>query len=243
MKVFLMYRDRDFDPKPKLPWNEQELVQDLELNTLFEAMARGDEFLFNVARQAILGGLDDLDTIRYRQDILRDCLKNGDVVRAIYQIPIESIQNKKRRWMGIYGSYPSRILSDAIEMLEMFVELLRKLRRIADEHAGEFESEGFSRFFAMIAEELDDAYFAEVDAHLKALRFRDGVLLSAALGQGNEGTDYVLHKPREKQKNVIKRVLAPKSPVYRFSLHPRDEHGARALEELRNRGLNPLVTS
>lgn len=40
MKVFLMYRDRDFDLQPELPWNMEALVQDLELNILFNAMAR-----------------------------------------------------------------------------------------------------------------------------------------------------------------------------------------------------------
>ncbi len=33
------------------------------------------------------------------------------------------------------------------------------LRAIADEHATNFRSEGFARFFAMLARELDDDYF------------------------------------------------------------------------------------
>ena len=45
MKVFLMYKDHDFDVQQELPWNEPELTQDLELDTLFNAMALGDYFL------------------------------------------------------------------------------------------------------------------------------------------------------------------------------------------------------
>jgi hypothetical protein len=52
--------------------------------------------------------------------------------------------------------------------------LLRRLKRIADEHAGEFESEGFRRFFAMIQQELTEDYFTVVEAHLKALKFKHG---------------------------------------------------------------------
>ena len=244
MKAFLMYRDRDFDPKQKPPSNEQALTQDLELNTLFEAMARGDEFLFTMARRAVLTSLHDPEAIRYRQDILRDCLRNGAVVRELYQIPIESIRNKRSRYLGIFGSYyPSGILSSAVQMLEMFVELLKKLKRIADEHADGFESEGFRRFFAMIAQELDDDYFAVVDAHLKALRFRNGVLLSAQLGQGNEGANYVLRKPHRKQQNWVRQVLTQRSPVYTFSIHPRDDHGARALSDLRDRGIDLVANA
>ena len=39
MKAFLMYRDQDVDLQRKLPWNEGALTQDLEVETLFGAMA------------------------------------------------------------------------------------------------------------------------------------------------------------------------------------------------------------
>ena len=238
-----MYQDQDFDLGRPLPSNEQALTQDLELDMLFNAMALGDKFLFDVAKKAVLSDLSDLDTIRYRQNILKDCLKNPSIVRDIYQIPIESIENKKKQWMGIFSQYPGGILSSSIEMLQMFVVLLTKLRKIADEHADKFESEGFTAFFAMIKKELDDEYFAIVENHLRELKFRDGVLLSAELGKGNEGTNYILRKPQRKNQNWVQRVFAPKSPVYTFSIHPRDDHGARALGELKDRGINLVANA
>ena len=243
MKVFLMHPNRDFDPKQKLPFNEDALTQDLELNTLFNAMAQGDEFLFDVAKQSVLSSLDSPDAIRYRQEILRDCLKNPAIVREIYSIPIESIENKHRHWMGIFSKYPSSILNGAVEMLEMFVVLLKKLKRIADEHAQEFESPGFRRLFAMIQQELDDEYFAVVENHLKVLKFRNGVLISAELGNGNEGTNYILRKTNYDNQNWVKRILARKSQAYSYSLPPRDEAGAQALENLRSRGLNLVANA
>ena len=246
MKVFLMYPDRDFEPTPKkqkvLP-HETALTQDLELNTLFNAMALEDEFLFEAARQAVLSSLSDPELIRYRQDILKDCLKHPDVVREIYRIPIESIENKHRHWMGIFTRYPSGVLSSAVDLLEMFVDLLKKLKQIADEHAAEFESEGFRRFFAMIQQELGEEYFAIVRDHLKQLKFRGGVLLSAELGKANEGANYILHKSNHNDRNWIKRIFARKSPIYSFDLHPRDEAGARALGDLRDRGVNLVANA
>ena len=59
MKAFLMYKDRDFDLQRELPSNEKALTQDLELNTLFNAMAVGDEFIHGVAKKAVLSGLGD----------------------------------------------------------------------------------------------------------------------------------------------------------------------------------------
>ncbi len=86
MKVLLMYKSRDFDLTGKLPANAQTLIQDLELSTLFSAMARGDEFLAVVAEKAVLTSLIDLEEIRYRQQILKDCLQNSATVRGIYAI-------------------------------------------------------------------------------------------------------------------------------------------------------------
>ena len=74
MKALLMHPDRDFNLQQELPRHAQALTQDLELDTLLRAMADDDEFLFNVARTALLSGLqNDIDTVLYRQEIVKDC--------------------------------------------------------------------------------------------------------------------------------------------------------------------------
>ncbi len=243
MKVHLMYRNADLDMEKSLPVNEAELIQDLELTTLFDTMSGGDELIFEVAKRAVLSSLNDPEAIKYRQDIVKDCLKNPSIVRELYDISIESIENKRKRWLGIFSRYPSAILDGSIRMLQMFVELLKKLKVIAEENIDKFESEGFKTFFSMIRRELDDEYFATVQRHLKRLRFSDGVLVSARLGKGNEGTDYVLRKPNEDNKGWIRRVVSRKPPSYSFYINPRDEHGAMALSELRDRGINLVANA
>ncbi len=243
MKVLLMHPDRDFDPDQDLPSQEASLTRDLELNTLCEIMAQGDRFLFDVARQAILSSLDTRETIFYRQEILKDCLRHPDIVRQIYSIPLRSIKNKQRRWMGIFTHHPTGILNSAGEMLSMFVVLLRDLKAIADKHAEQFESRGLQIFFTMIRQELDDDYFIVMENHLKELKFRGGVLLRAELGKGNKGTNYILCKPDRQKRNWVKRLLAGSLPTYSFTLHPRDNAGARALGELKNKGVNLVANA
>jgi len=239
MKVFLLYPDRDSDPARELPPNTTELTQDLELNMLFKAMAQGDEYLFRVARQAVLSSLDEIDTIHYRQEILQDCLKHPDVVRQIYHIPLEFMERKRKQWLWISTrhSSPGSILSSARQLLTESLDLLWRLRQIADAYAGSFESRGFCRFFAMIQQELKDEYLAVVERHIKTLRFPKGTLLSVRLGMGNEGTDYILCKPDDADQNWIRRLFNKKPQVYSYTLPSRDDHGARVLGELRDRGV------
>jgi len=237
MKVFLLYPDRDMDLSGELPPNAADLTQDLALNALFEAMAQGDKFLFEVVRRVVLSSLHEDDTISYRQEILKDCLKHPDVVRQIYSIPLEFLERKHSRWLWVSSrhSSPASILSSARELLAASLDLLRRLQQIAEEYAGAFESRGFRRFFAMIQQELCDEYLTTVERHIEALQFPRGVLLSAQVGRGNEGANYMLCKPNDAGQNWIRRVFASKSYVY--SLHPRDDAGARVLGELRDRGI------
>jgi hypothetical protein len=212
MKAFLLYRDRDFDLQRQLPPHAPALTQDLELTTLFDAMALGDKFVFEVARKAVLSSVTDLDTIRYRQDILRDCLKNASIVREIYAIAVEAIEGEKKNYFGLLSRYPSWVLSRSIEVLQVFVGMLKKLKHIAEDHADRFESEGFRAFFVMLNRELSDDYFARVQQHLRALKFPHGVLISAELGQGNKGTRYLLRQPPDRKQNWVERLLAERPP-------------------------------
>ena len=74
MKAYLLYQAQDFDFGASLPPGHEELIQDLELTTLLQAMAAGDKFLFGVSAKVLLAGLHDPEAIRYRQRVLADCL-------------------------------------------------------------------------------------------------------------------------------------------------------------------------
>jgi hypothetical protein len=116
MKAFLMYRDRDFDLQKELPLNSAELVRDLEMDTLFQAMSDGDAFLLEVARKALLLSLKQPKDILYRQQMLTDCLRRSDIVREMYIIAVEAIEREKRVWGSIYGRYPEGLVSRSVEV-------------------------------------------------------------------------------------------------------------------------------
>jgi MutS domain V len=244
MKAFLMHRDHDFILGEGRPSHAADLSQDLELPTLFRAMAADDKFLFGVAESAVLASLLEPGEIEYRQQILTDCLAQSDVVREIYATAVEAIEREKKVWGWMSGKYPESTLHRSVEVLQVLVALLKRLRNIADTQSVKFRSDGFKGFFRMMVRELDDGYLASVDEHLERLKFRDGVVMSAELGKGNQGTNYILRKTPYVSLSWMKRLqvwlerLANRNGgAYVYEVHERDEAGFRALSELRSRGI------
>jgi DNA mismatch repair ATPase MutS len=244
MKALLMYQDRDFDPQASLATNAGALTQDLELDTLFQAMSAGDEFLFGVARTAVLRSIVEPDTIQYRQHILADCLEHPKTVRDMYGLAVEAVEHERKVWGWMSARYPEGTLHRSIEVLKLFMESLKRLRGIALEQSDGFHSEGFRRFFAMIASELDDEYVGLVEDHLALLEFRNGLLMSAELGNGNRGVNYILRRPSEVKRSWperlqgwLEQVTGKNNSSYVYEIADRDEAGFRALSDLRTQGI------
>jgi hypothetical protein len=238
MKALLMYAERDFDTEGELPANAPALIEDLGLDTLFGAMSRGDEFLSEVARHGLLTSLCDVEAITYRQRVLDDCQCHQAVVREMYDIAVEAVLGSKKIYRGIFSRSPDSILRWATEALQMFMGHLERLRRIADEHAASFRSDGFTTLFSTLSRELGDDYFQAVADHLSQLRFRGGVLVSAELGQGLKGTRYVLRTAAQRKESWLSRISGNGPDSHTLRVPDRDESGFRTLSDLRNRGIN-----
>jgi DNA mismatch repair ATPase MutS len=235
------HQTQDFDPRAGLPWNAEPLTSDLGLETVFDAMAGEDDCVFVVSRLLMLAGVEaDLETVRYRQDILRDALKEPAVVRRLYAVAVDANAKRTSSYFGSLSRLPEYVLRDAIETISLLLDSLATLGRIAEADADRFVAEGWTQFFAMLKRDLDEGYLADVRSHLETLKFRNGELLSAELGTANKGRRYLLHQVPYRKRAWWAwwtRLWQEKELAYRFELAPRDEAGARALQEIRNRGI------
>ena len=244
MKAPLMHPAHAFDLQRGLPAHEPVLRQDLELDVLWNGMADGDAYLADVARKAMLGSLQtDVATVLFRQDVLRDSLDHPDVIRHLYELAVQAIEGKEKSHWSFYGNYPSSTLHGAIDVMRLFVAALRQLRHVADTQADRFHSRGFTVLFAMLRKEFGDDYLAAIDTWLDELKFRGGVLLSADLGSGNVGTNYILRRPNDKASGLLQRMLGKGPPSYTFRIPERDIAGAQALGKIHDRGINLVANA
>lgn len=227
-----------------MPWNEAALTEDLGLGPLFETMAQGDPLVHSVARVAILTGVgDDIDAIRYRQDVLYDCLDNPGVVRAMYAIVVAAMERETDTGRSSLARNPDWVLRWASTSIEALLGSLEQLRRVAESSQSDFSSAGVSGLMSSLIRDLDAGYCSSVRDHLQRLKFRDGIEIGVSLGQGNGSSDHVLLDPPIRGPvswltGLIERFAGRRHSVDSFTLDPADEVGVKALASLRDQGLS-----
>jgi DNA mismatch repair ATPase MutS len=211
------------------------LEQDFGLDTILNVMASGDPFLREVAERTLLNGLTDIEEILYRQAVVCDFLRKPEMARELYSLATEALESKKEARFFLFRDSPETQLSKSLRMLEALLDVIRRLRAVADQEQRDVESLGLRNFVATIQSELDDDYLAVVENNLRELRFKRGPLISARLGAANRSASYALRKPPAR--GFLERITPGGSKRYSFTVPARDESGQRSLSGLRNRGL------
>lgn len=243
MKPHLLSPRRDFDPDAEPPPQHRAIIGDLELRALLVAMAAGDEFVFDTATRVVLTSLVEPEEIRYRQDVLADCVAQPAVLRELYDLAVGALEDRRNLWSLRSNERPQVNLSGAISEMEAALPRLRRLRSIADAHGASFRSLGMTTFFQTLQRELGDEYLALVGEHLKRLRFRRGYLLSARLDWGNTGIDYVLRAPLPPARGLRHLGGRGDGRSYAFKVPTQPEGPARELSEIVNRGVNLVANA
>lgn len=232
MKVNLMFRDKDFEITSHESYHEKALIKDLELEYTLEDMAREDEIIYESSKEALMKPLKSIEDIFYRQANLSDVFDNADAIRELYKIVVETEEKRKESINWLSGTYLPSIFSSSVRLLDLYIEMLRKLRLVADHNLDNLQSDGFRKLFILFQKELDDDYIETVKDQLDDLQKSDGTLISSKMGNYLQGVQYIF---REKEKKRFWRrwLFAPS-----YKLAERDNRGAEDLGERRERAIN-----
>jgi hypothetical protein len=227
VNVRLLNPDHDTVPDVPLDPHRRQAGRDLRLDAMVDAMAAGDDFLADVARRVVPAGLDDVPAIRYRQDVLADCLRHPDVIRDLYALAATAVRQEHGSVLGAMAHSPSLNLQRSVDVLGMFAETLAAVRRLGTGAEVRFRSAGLTRFCTMVATEFGEGYLANLREHLRALRFRNGVLVTAGLDLSGTGTGYAVGRPPNGRRP--RRPAARSRDGIDIRIADGDDSGAQAL--------------
>lgn len=240
MRVRLMSPTDDVDLDAPEPDLTDDLVQDLQLDVLWDAMGGTDAFQRQIARAALLHPVSDPRTLEHRQRALADCLRHRDAVDELYGIAVSALDLRRSIFMLPVRHHPALELSSAIDLLTALADALDRLRETCAARAPEFSSPAFADLFDRVARELDVGYVRRLRHVLQELAFPHGLLMSAGIGPGGEVTGQALRRGKDVNRHLLDRTPL-KRPLLSFTLPDRDEAGATALSELRDRSVNDIA--
>lgn len=201
MRPFLLY-EQSHERSRKKNLNENELIQDLNLNSIFKAMAQEDRFLYDTAKSVILNSVTDTGTILYRQSILKDCIQHMSIIRRIYHTT--SIALKDAAYYKEYNqpNYArivpaSERVQKSVGLLELLVGKLEELKASYALIGSGFRSEGLNAFYSQQRALFTYEFFVKVKEHIADIRFlsKGGkIVIGSGLGNGMKGAGHVLRK-------------------------------------------------
>ncbi len=231
-----MHPSEDFKAdRPLLP-ESVDLVEDLGLGTMFNAMAGDDKFVLAVARAAVLSPLARPEEVLYRQAALADCTAHPGFAKDLYALATDALEAHQKVTFWSLNITPESLRYYSVQSLELLFGYLVRLRRLAEAHGHEMASPAFTRLCSMLPDELGEGYVKDLNSHLNELKLDQGVVMSAQLGPANRGTDYVLHEAPVR--GLWERLSRRGQASFSFIVPERDDNNWRALGELQARGVD-----
>ena len=229
----LLWKDRNAQwgaPEDPL-WEDR--CRDLHLTSVVMAMGSGDPHISEICRQILNSPLKTREEILYRQEILKDCIRDPQTMERIYEICAEAEENRKNTWCRLTSPHLTTVYSSAEDLLKIYMEALVEIRKTLE--TGEFHSQGLQKLKDLLTKELSDAYLAQIRDLQAGIESKNGMEISAGFGAYLQGVSYIRRQP-DKKHGKLRWFLQPS-----YTLGDRDMKGAKDLEIRQDRAINGVA--
>lgn len=183
-------------------FSEADLVRDLKLEILFDAMADGDNYLKKLCRNILLRPLTNPTIIHMRQAIVKDALTNSEFIREIYREASNSLNEASK-----YPDYNQPMCAGMVtsmkkvisysEIASAYLKHLSRLHDLINSKKETFTSEALTKFCRELLSSYTDEFLegaAQTIQQLLLLRTETEVEIGGHLGSGLKLTDIRLHR-------------------------------------------------
>lgn len=182
MNSFLLYEQTDKLMDPQY-FDAKSIIQDLGLKAMFLAAAKEviyeedrvkkigkeDPYIQDCMRKVMMIPLREEDQILYRQEILRDFLKNEDLVKAFYEISSRVLAEWNKLGRSVMekmsNANPMMKLITDVRVITLMTENLSEIRSRLKECKDRLHSRGLIGF----AERLNAEFSEEREAYVRKI--------------------------------------------------------------------------
>ncbi|MCI4462391.1 MAG: hypothetical protein JHC12_05510 [Thermogladius sp.] len=226
------------EPREKIATAE-DVRLDLELDKIIGVAASNDKLIAETWLEVLLSKECPKDVTEYRQEAVRDALKNRGSVLRMYQIAREGYEKAYREVFLYRLDDPKFVVNEASSGVSILVDYLEKLLEVVSNTS--FTSIAFRSLADSLISNVDKNFIDKAREINSILGFGSSVDFSVEIGVLNSLVNPVLLLPRN-EGSIVSRLLSGEKK-YTYRLDPRDEAGARILEDLRNWVLAGVATT
>ncbi|RXZ79223.1 hypothetical protein EBB07_23900 [Paenibacillaceae bacterium] len=200
MKPNLLYEAKEHSLQMQA--QAEQLLQDLHVEPILNAMARKDQYVYSTAKTLLLDTLSDENTIMYRQQILADILHNPSLIQQLYGIAnaiiLQSADYQTQMKPNFSRNVPvSEKLKTSAALLPSLLAKLQELRDLGASHRPHCQSQGLTALFRQLEQTYTNGFLSEARTHCKLLQQtvqQCKLNIGARIGDGLKGTGVTLRK-------------------------------------------------
>ena len=174
----------------ELSSKDLEVISDLELNELFKAAAKDDPFLERTFPKILVHHLDNIEDIKYRQDVYKDLKKYKQITKDLYT-------HTRHVILDLRSKYPFGIISDSVHqsivtsqsILTYLVDQIDYIRGLVYQYK-DITSEGLINFRNDVLETFSKENIIKLKNTLEALDPSKGVMVNSSLSDTMSFNEY-----------------------------------------------------
>jgi len=220
--------------------DKDNLIKDLELEKIIEVIAQKDDLIKKVWNHVLLLSEVDINSIKYRQEAVKDAIKNRDTIINIYKFVGDVIAKTKRATFLLTYNNPELIVFYTANGMRVMIDSFKELKNILNKAS--FSSEAFLEMIGSIKENIDDSFINLAKELLSFFDIDKPIEFSVRLDAYNTLADPVV-LTQKKEEGIIKKLFYRKND-YVFRLESHDERGAQILHNIKEwvfSGLAPTM--
>lgn len=180
---------------------EKNLIRDLKLEILFEAMSEGDSYLYNLCEKILVRPLDEVQEILRRQEIMKDAIRFSYFFKGMYQITRSAAEEtsayRKFTEPKYYQIVPaSKKIVTEVEITRILMKALRQIIQTLNEGDLKFSSKALEAFKQDMNQKFNEAYFKELEAYIEevsGMKQDEKLIISDRLKLGLSNKEGVLN--------------------------------------------------
>lgn len=176
MKSYLLYPDRDY-----VRGEVSEGYQDLWFDTIINHLCVYDKYIKDIYLDSKNLMTTDPAVIKYRQDILKDFIKNKDVVLNLYQFINELLTELYNERFEMIPKHITLSYTAAIRISKRLTMALENMNRYYEKYNNSFKSMGFRGYMDRFRDVFSMEYIKRLNMMFDRLKFPKGYYVKASL--------------------------------------------------------------